>query len=92
MTPPVAVPVTEEWVKILGKGMVTIPKKFRDDLGMREGEVARIRKIGKRLVVESRDIADYETYTDADLRAMIAADKLSPKLAKKARLLWSDLP
>jgi len=92
MTPPTVVPINEEWVKILGKGMVTIPKKFRDDLGMREGEVARIRRIGNRLVVESRDVADYETYNDRELRAMIAADKLSPKLAKKARSFWSDLP
>ncbi|MBI3955997.1 AbrB/MazE/SpoVT family DNA-binding domain-containing protein [Candidatus Gottesmanbacteria bacterium] len=92
MTPPIALPVSDEWVKILGKGMVTIPKKFRDDLGMREGEVARIRKIGNRLVVEPRDVADYETYTDDELRAMLRADKILPKLAKKARLLWSDLP
>jgi AbrB family looped-hinge helix DNA binding protein len=92
MTPPVAIPVTEEWVKILGKGMVTIPKKFRDDLGMREGEVARIRKVGRRLVVEPRDVADYETYSDRELRDIIEADRLSPKLAKKARLLWADLP
>ncbi len=92
MTPPVPVLVSDEWVKILGKGMVTIPKKFRDDLGMHEGEVARIRRIGNRLVVEPRNVADYETYTDGELRVMLAADKLSPKLAKKARSLWSDLP
>jgi len=92
MTPPVVLPVSDEWVKILGKGMVTIPKKFRDGLGMREGEVARIRRIGNRLVVEPRDVADYETYSDGELRAMLASDKLPPKLAKKARLLWSDLP
>lgn len=85
MTPPVAVPVTEEWVKILGKGMVTIPKKFRDDLGMREGEVARIRKVGKRLVIEPRNFADYEVYSDADLRAMLAADKLPKKFTKSSR-------
>lgn len=85
MTPPVAVPVTEEWVKILGKGMVTIPKKFRDDLGMREGEVARIRKVGRRLVIEPRNVADYEVYSDADLRAMLAADKLPKKFTKSSR-------
>ena len=83
--------MAEEWVKILGKGMVTIPKKFRDDLGMREGEVARIRKVGNRLVVESRDAVTYEIYTDREFREMMLADKLSAKLARKARALWSDL-
>ena len=83
--------MAEEWVKILGKGMVTIPKKFRDDLGIREGEVARIRKIGNRLVVESRDAVTYEIYSDDEFREMMLADKLSAKLARKARALWSDL-
>jgi len=91
MIPTQAVPMAEEWVKILGKGMVTILKKFRDDLGIREGEVARIRKIGNRLVVESRDAAAYETYSDSEFREMMLADKLSAKLAGKARALWSDL-
>ena len=91
MIPTQAVPMAEEWVKILGKGMVTILKKFRDDLGIREGEVARIRKIGNRLVVESRDAAAYETYSDSEFREMMLADKLSAKLAGKSRALWSDL-
>ena len=90
MIPTQAVPMAEEWVKILGKGMVTIPKKFRDDLGIREGEVARIRKVGSRLVVESRDAAAYEIYSDREFREMMLADKLSAKLAGKARSLWSD--
>ena len=91
MIPTQAVPMAEEWVKILGKGMVTILKKFRDDLGIREGEVARIRKIGNRLVVESRDAVTYEIYSDDEFREMMLADKLSAKLARKARALWSDL-
>lgn len=91
MTPVLGISVVEEWVKILGKGMVTIPKKFRDDLGMRAGEVARIRKVGNRLVVESRDVASYETYGDRDFREMMLADKLSPKLAKKVRSVWADV-
>ena len=91
MIPAQVVSVAEEWVKIFGKGMVTIPKKFRDDLGIREGEVARIRKVGNRLVVESRDAATYEIYSDDEFREMMLADKLSAKLARKARALWSDL-
>ena len=80
-----------EWVKILGKGMITIPKFFREELGLREGEVAKIRKIGKRLVIEPREVADYEVYSDLELARMLKEDRLPTKLASKAALFWPDL-
>lgn len=82
---------SEEWVKVLAKGMITIPKSFREELGIREGEVARIKKIGKRLVIEPRELIDYEVYSDKELKEMIEGDKLPPKLAKEAIALWPDL-
>lgn len=81
----------EEWVKILAKGMITIPKSFREELGIREGEVARIKKIGRRLVIEPRELIDYEVYSDKELREMIKEDKLPSQLAKEAIALWPDL-
>lgn len=81
----------EEWVKILAKGMVTIPKSFREELGIREGEVARIKKVGKRLVIEPRELADYEVYSDKELSDMLKEDKLPKNLADKAASFWPDL-
>lgn len=81
----------EEWIRVLTKGMITIPKVFRDELGMKEGEIAKIRKVGKRLVIEPREIADYEVYSDKELAEMLAEDKLPGKLAKNAEQIWSDL-
>lgn len=81
----------EEWIRILTKGMITIPKVFRDELGIKEGEIAKIRKVGKRLVIEPREIADYEVYSDKELAKMLAEDKLPRKLAKSAEKIWSDL-
>ncbi|MCJ7739942.1 AbrB/MazE/SpoVT family DNA-binding domain-containing protein [Candidatus Microgenomates bacterium] len=81
----------EEWVKILAKGMVTIPKSFRDDLGIREGEIAKIKKIGSRLIIEPRETADYEVYSDNELKEMLQKDKLPQNLAQKAAGFWPDL-
>ena len=86
-----AIKYPEEWVKILGKGMITIPKAFRDELGIREGEVARIKKVGKRLLIETREMTDYELYSDNELKEMLEEDKLPVKLALKAKEFWPDL-
>jgi len=80
----------EEWVRILGKGMVTIPKVFRDELGFKEGEIAKIRKFGKRLVIEPREMGKTEIYTDKELLEMLELDKLPAKLAKKAQKFWQE--
>jgi len=80
-----------EWIRILSKGMITIPKAFRDGLGIKEGEIARIKKIGRRLVIEPREIADYEVYSDDELKTMLEEDKLPKKLASEASSLWPDL-
>ena len=38
--------VQEAWLKILGKGMVTLPKKWREDLGIAAGDVIKAKKEG----------------------------------------------
>lgn len=81
----------QEWVKILAKGMITIPKNLREELGIKEGEVAIIKKVGRRLVIEPREVADYEVYSDQELKEMLKEDKLPQKVAEYAASLWSDL-
>lgn len=80
-----------EWVKILTKGMITIPKSLREEVGIREGEVARIKRVGKCLVIEPREIADYELYSDAEIKDMLKEDKLPKSLSEEAAKLWPDL-
>ncbi len=81
----------EAWIKILGNGLITIPKSFRNELGIREGEIARIKKVGKRLVIESKDVADYEVYDDKEFEQMLKEDVLPKKLAKKSARFWKHL-
>ena len=80
-----------QWVKILSKGMLTIPKAFREELGIKAGEVARVKKIGRRLIIEPRQSVDYEVYSNRELEQMLKEDKLPPKLAKQAVSFWPDL-
>lgn len=81
----------EEWVKILSKGLMTIPKSFREALGLKKGEVAKVKKIGRRLIIEPRDVADYEVYSDPELKSMLKEDRLPVKLSKVASSFWPDL-
>jgi len=37
----------EEWLKILDKGMLTIPKKWREELGFEKGKVSRLYTPGR---------------------------------------------
>lgn len=80
-----------QWVKILSKGLITIPKSFREELGIKKGEVARMKKVGQRLVIEPREATDYEVYSGRELKEMLRDDKLSAQLAKKAASFWPDL-
>lgn len=58
---------------------------------MGEGEVARVKKVGKRLIIEPREVVDYEVYSDREFKQMLKEDKLPVNLAKRAALLWPDL-
>jgi len=80
-----------EWVKVLNKGLVTLPKNFRDTVGIRAGDVAKVRMVGRRLVIEPRDLADYEVYSQKELKQMLQADKLPKLLAKKTAKIWPEL-
>ena len=82
----------EEWVNILSKGLITIPKKMRDEVGIKEGDVARVKVQDKKIIIEPREEATYRTFTKDEVEAWLEEDKLPPKLAKKAEKYWKDLP
>jgi AbrB family looped-hinge helix DNA binding protein len=84
---------TEEiWVKILPKGLITIPKKIRERLGIAAGDVAKTRISGNEIIIEPRKTSAYRLFTDKEIKEWVAKDKLPAKLAKKAEALWADIP
>lgn len=68
----------DEWLKVLGKGMVTIPKKWRDDLGISEGDIIKATKKGKNVVLSSPKTraVPYRIYTDAEIKSFLKDDQL----------------
>lgn len=62
----------EEWLKVLGKGMITLPKKWRDEMGIGNGDIIKAKKEGNRIVIEptlqSRASAPYRVYNDEEIQ------------------------
>lgn len=77
----------ETWLKVLGKGMVTLPKKWRDDLGITTGDVIKAKKEGTKVVIEALQSkrVPYRIYTDAEIDQFLKEDRLPKRLAKKVK-------
>ena len=77
----------QEWLKVLGKGMVTIPKQWREELGLQEGDIVRAKKEGNKLTIESQqgNRAPYRVYSSAEIEAFLEEDKLSQDLLEKVQ-------
>lgn len=77
----------EEWLNVLTKGMLTLPKKWREELGITEGDIVKAKKEGNRVVIEPRrgKEAAYRTYTDREIDEFLQADKLPRALVRKVK-------
>lgn len=71
----------EDIVKMQPKGLVTIPKKLRDLVGIAENDLVRVRTDRGRLTIEPVRTLAYpvRSYTDTDLREFIELDKKESK-------------
>ncbi|MBI3384994.1 AbrB/MazE/SpoVT family DNA-binding domain-containing protein [Candidatus Gottesmanbacteria bacterium] len=76
--------IQEEWLRVLKKGMVTIPKAWRLEFGFEEGEMIRAKKLSDKIVIESRGKpAPYRIYTQEELKTFLKNDRLSLSERKK---------
>lgn len=67
----------QEWVKLLQKGMITIPKPWRDALKVKQGDVLRAEKQGDRIVLSPmQKNAPYRVYSKKELELMLQDDRL----------------
>lgn len=75
----------QEWLKVLGKGMVTIPKQWREELGLQEGDIVRAKKEGNRLVIEPQqgNLAPYRVYSRSEIDAFLKEDAVPQELLEK---------
>ena len=79
----------EEIIKMQPKGVMTVPKKFRTELGMSDNILLRLKKEKGRLVVEVVRALPYpvRTYTNKEIDEFIEFDKSETKKAKKKDLI-----
>lgn len=77
----------QEWLKVLGKGMVTLPKRWREELGIEEGDVIKAKKEGNRVVIEvsQNQKVPYRIFSNVEIDEFLKEDKLSKPLAKKVK-------
>lgn len=85
--------IDREWLKVLGKGMVTLPKKWRQDLGIEEGDIVRAKKEGNKVVIEpqQKDVAPYRIYSNEEIDEFLREDELPQSFAQKVRKDLSSL-
>ena len=79
--------VQETWLKVLGKGMITLPKKWREAMNVTTGDVIKAKKEGAKVVIEARQTrtVPYRVYSDSEIDEFIREDKLPKRLAKKVK-------
>lgn len=77
--------VNQEWLKILGKGMVTLPKKWREEMGLEEGDIVKAKKEDNRVVIETYkdEKVPYRVFTDQQIEEWLQEDRLPQSLSKK---------
>lgn len=82
----------EDIIKIQPKGLITIPKKFREEIGLDENSLARVKKEGRRLIIEPVTVISYplREYSKEEIEQFIKDDRLSPKLLKKLSKLFNN--
>ena len=79
----------EEIIKLQPRGVLTIPKKFRQNIGFKENSFVRIKKKKWQLVIEPVRILPYpvRSYKQKELEKFFKLDKQESKKLKKKGLL-----
>jgi len=56
MNQPIPNSPQEAWLQVLGKGLVTFPERWWDELGMQNGTFVKAKKEGKRVIIETQAV------------------------------------
>jgi AbrB family looped-hinge helix DNA binding protein len=77
----------EEIVKLQPKGLITIPKKFRELLDLEENGLVKVRIEKDRLVIEPIIVLPYKvrSYTNKEIEEFFKLDNKQSKELKKSK-------
>ena len=81
--------IQEEIAKLQPRGILTIPKKFRLQLGLDSNSIIKIRKDGYRLIIEPVKTLSYpiRSYNEKEIKEFIDLDKKETQALKEKGLL-----
>jgi AbrB family looped-hinge helix DNA binding protein len=68
----------DEWIRVLGKGMITIPKKWREELDIEEGAIIKARKVNQQVIIEPTNKpapVPYRVYSRDELGEFLQDDE-----------------
>ena len=81
----------EEWLRVLKKGMVTIPKAWRLDFGFEEGSFIKAKKTADKITIEPTEKkVPYRIYSQNELLGFIKNDRLTSKEKVKYNRLFAS--
>ena len=81
--------VSDELIKIQPKGVITIPKKFRESLGLSDNDIIRMKKDKGKITIEPVRTLPYpvRSYTDQEIKEFLELDRSESATLKKRKLL-----
>lgn len=81
--------IQEEIIKIQPKGLITIPKRFRQELGFEENGLVRVKGEKGRLIMESVRVLPFpvRSYSKDEIQEFFELDKKETKALKKKGFL-----
>ncbi|MDA1317466.1 MAG: AbrB/MazE/SpoVT family DNA-binding domain-containing protein [bacterium] len=88
-----AQPAQEEWIKILSNGLITIPKAWREQTGIREKDIVRAKLVDNKIILEPQNQEpELRIFSDKEIQKWLEDDKLPKELADETKEFWSDIP
>lgn len=81
--------VQEELVKLQSKGLITIPKRFREEFAFEDNSIVRIKKDKGRLILEPVRTLPYpvRSYSKREIKEFLKLDAYETKELKRKKLL-----
>jgi len=74
----------EEWLRMLDKGMLTLPKNWREELGLWPGELVKAQKKGNNIVLRPKEAnVPYRLYSDQEIAQFVKEDSLPKTIARR---------
>ncbi|KKQ37745.1 MAG: hypothetical protein US54_C0026G0004 [Candidatus Roizmanbacteria bacterium GW2011_GWA2_37_7] len=85
--------IQEEWIKILSNGLITIPKAWREQTGIREKDVVKAKLINNKIILEPQNQErKVRIFSNEEVNRWLKDDILTQEMADETKEVWNDIP